>query len=97
MSTRQTGMTSIVLLMIALCAPGLTTATSVAPKPLEEMVQEANHVVVATVVRVDMVDHAGWAVLEPEANTGPGLRNRLRFHLAVEECCSRATRRCRRG
>lgn len=76
-------MKSIVLLLIALCGCGSSSATSVEPRTLEALVREADHIVVATVIRVDMVDQAGRPVRDRQANTGPGLQNRIRFHLAV--------------
>jgi hypothetical protein len=77
-------MRSLVLSAL-LCAAGLANATSVAPMPLEQMVREADHVVVATVSKVDMVDGRGRPVADPEARTGPGLDNEIRLHLAVSE------------
>lgn len=64
---------------------GLANATSVAPMPLDQMVREADHVVVATVSKVDMIDGQGRPVADPEARTGPGLDNEIRLHLAVDE------------
>ena len=60
-------------------------ATSIAPKPLEEMVRDADHVVVATVAAVGMVDGRGRALTDRSARTGPGLANRMSFELKVEE------------
>lgn len=68
-----------------LCIAGLANATSVVPMPLEQMVREADHVVVATVSKVDMVDGWGRPITDPEARTGPGLDNQIRLHLAVSE------------
>ncbi|WP_394541128.1 hypothetical protein PRJ39_11985 [Lysobacter enzymogenes] len=59
-------------------------ATSVAPKPLEELVREADHVVVATVASVGMVDGRGRALTDRAARTGPGLANRMSFELKIE-------------
>ncbi|ALN58190.1 hypothetical protein GLE_2842 [Lysobacter enzymogenes] len=59
-------------------------ATSIVPKPLEELVRESDHVVVATVVGVDMVDGRGRALNDPAARTGPGSANRMSFELKVE-------------
>lgn len=73
------------LLLIALCIPLLASATSVAPKSLEAIVRDADHVIVATVVEVDMIDGKGRPVRDPRARTGPGLENRMRFRLSVEE------------
>src|SRR5690606_21293673 len=71
--------------LLATLASGLAMATSVPPKPLAEMVREADHVVVATVTVVDMVDGKGRPVVDRDARTGPGLDNQIRFHLAVSE------------
>lgn len=73
------------VLSALLCVAGVANATSVAPMPLEQMVREADHVVVATVSKVDMVDGRGRPVTEPEARTGPGLDNEIRLHLVVSE------------
>ena len=73
------------LLCGLLSVSGLASATSVIPMPLEQMTQEADHVVVARVAAVDMIDGRGSPVTDPEARTGPGEGNRIRLHLAVEE------------
>lgn len=75
----------IILLLLAMCLPGLALATSVLPKPLEEMVREADHVVVAKIVSVDMVDGRGRPLTQRNARTGPGLPNQMRFNLEVQE------------
>ena len=73
------------LVMLAFCFAGVAAATSVPPKPLEEMVRESDHVVIATITRVDMVDGRRKPVTDRDARTGPGLTNEMRFHLKVEE------------
>lgn len=73
------------LLLLTMCLPGPALATSVVPKPLEEMVREADHVVVAKIVSVDMVDGRGRPVTDRDARTGPGLPNQMRFNLEVQE------------
>lgn len=60
-------------------------ATSVAHKPLEDIVRESDHVVVATIASVDMVDGRGRPVTDPDARTGPGLSNQIRLNLQVKE------------
>ncbi|MGN7918112.1 MULTISPECIES: hypothetical protein [Lysobacter] len=74
-----------VLALFALLLAGAACATSVPLKPLEEMVGEADHVVVATVESVDMVGGRGEPIIDPKARTGPGSKNRMRFNLRVEE------------
>ena len=76
------------LFLLALCVPALVSATSVPEKSLEMMVREADHVIVATVIEVDMVDGLGRPVTQPKARTGPGLKNQMRFRLSVEEVLS---------
>jgi hypothetical protein len=75
----------IMLLMLAMCFPSLALATSVVPKPLEEMVREADLVVVARIASVDMVDGRGRPVTDRDTRTGPGLPNQMRFNLEVKE------------
>lgn len=75
----------IILLMLTMFFPGLALATIVPPKPLEEMVREADLVVVARIASVDMVDGRGWPVTDRDARTGPGLPNQMRFNLEVKE------------
>jgi hypothetical protein len=72
-------------LLVLLFAIAPARATSVPPMPLEQMVREADHVVVARVSKVDMVDGRGRPVTDPEARTGPGLDNEIRLHLVVDE------------
>ena len=77
-----------IVLLVMMCLPGLAMATSVVPKPLAEMVREADQIVVAKIVSVDMVDGRGRPVHDREARTGPGLSNRMRFNLDVQEVLS---------
>ena len=77
--------TKVMVLLVLMCLPGLASGTSVLPKPLEEMVREADHIVVAKIVSVDMVDGGGKPITDREARTGPGLSNRMRFNLEVQE------------
>jgi len=74
-----------IMLLALICLPGLASGTSVVPKPLEEMVREADHIVVAKIVSVDMVDGRGKPITDREARTGPGSPNRMRFNLEVHE------------
>ena len=74
---------TLICLLALLAWPA--TATSVAPKSLEELVPEAGEVGVATIDKVDVVDAKGRLLRGKAARTGPGLDNRMRFHLQVEE------------
>lgn len=72
------------LIVLLLCFPCLAFATSVLPKPLDELVRESDHVVVATIIAVEMVDGHGDSVTDRDARTGPGLDNEMRFFLQVK-------------
>lgn len=74
-----------ILLLLVLCVPALVSATSVPQKTLEEIVRDADHVIVATVIEVDVVDGLGRPLTGPKASTGPGSKNQMRFRLSVEE------------
>lgn len=73
--------------------PIASGATSVAPKALEDIVADSDHVVLARVVAVDMVNAFGMRIEDPDARSGPGSRNRIRFHLEVREVLFTACRR----
>lgn len=73
------------LLVLASLFAGNAWATSVMQKPLDELVMEADYVLVAAVTSVDMIDGRGRPVHDPEARTGPGLDNQMRLHLEVDE------------
>jgi hypothetical protein len=72
-------------LVLACLAPALASATSVPPRELEDMVKDSDHVLLATVSKVDMVDRDGDPVTDRNARTGPGIENQIRFHLEVKE------------
>ncbi|MNN08369.1 hypothetical protein D3C81_1212220 [compost metagenome] len=61
------------------------SATSVAPRPLQALVAEAEEIVVAKVLEVEMVDGAGRPVTGVKALTGPGLDNQIHLVLQVNE------------
>jgi hypothetical protein len=60
-------------------------ATMVPRKELSELVADADHVLIAKVVKVEMVDGDGRKVRDRAARTGPGRDNEIRFHLALQE------------
>lgn len=77
-------------LIIVLCAfPA--SATSIVPKSLEEMVAESDHIVVATIRAVDMVNARGVLVLAPDARTGPANPTRCACNWRSVKYCRRAT------
>ena len=63
----------------------LVNATSVKHKELSELVGDADHVIIAKVVKVDMIDKNGDEIVDPEARTGPGSPNLLRLHVEVSK------------
>ncbi|MBK0024826.1 hypothetical protein IAE57_01500 [Stenotrophomonas sp. S48] len=71
------------LLCLGAAMPAL--ATSLAPKPLQEMVAEADQIVRATVVAVELVDGRGRPLTDPGAPTGPGVSNEIRLVLQVQD------------
>ena len=67
------------------CMALVAAATSVRPKPLDEMVHEADLVVMATIKAVTMVDGSGRPITDRRARTGPGSDNRMQLTLRVQE------------
>ncbi len=63
----------------------LIEATMVAPRSLSELVRDADHVVIAKIERVEMVDEDGNEIKDEAARTGPGLQNELRFHITLQK------------
>lgn len=76
---------AVASLLLAGLVATTSSATSIAPKSLDELVEDAEHIVVATVIDVDMVDKDGASITDLEARTGPMLGNQLRLHLLVED------------
>lgn len=62
-----------------------TFSTTVPPRPLPDLVKAADHVLIGTVVNVDMVDAKGNPITNNNARTGPGIGNVIRLHVVVEE------------
>jgi hypothetical protein len=52
---------------------------------LQEMAASADHILVGRVTGVDMINGSGGLVHDPDARTGPGLRNKIRLRIAVDE------------
>jgi hypothetical protein len=77
-------MNRIFLLLIAL-VPAIALAGFPFEATLEEMAQQADHVLVGRVVGVDMVDGKGNPVVDPKARTGPGLDNTIRLLIQVDQ------------
>lgn len=72
------------LVLLFVCLVGPVFGTSVKEKSLEELVAEADHVVVGTVMTVKMYNGLGFETRNPRARTGPGGSNELRWRVKVE-------------
>ena len=59
-------------------------ATSYATPKLSDLVKKADHIIIAKISKVDMIDGKGKEVKDPKARTGPGLENVIRYHLEVK-------------
>ena len=68
----------ISLLVLAL---GCVEATLVDDKDVRELVAESDHILIAAVIKVDLIDASGKELAGFEAETGPGIPNTLRLHL----------------
>lgn len=58
-------------------------ATQIPFRDLTNLVSEADHILVGTVEKVDMLDAKGNLVMNDTARTGPGSENQLRLHVTV--------------
>jgi len=70
---------------LAFFLPVCVSATSVEQRPLDDLVRDSDHVLMATVTKVDMIDGNGKEVTDRNGMTGPGLENEIRFHLHIQE------------
>jgi hypothetical protein len=77
-------MLRVLLLLIAL-VPAIATAGFPLEATLEEMAQQADHILIGRVVGVDMVDGQGKPVADPSARTGPSLDNTIRLLIQVDQ------------
>lgn len=66
-------------LSLALAVVAPAWSTSVEPMPLDALLANTDHVLLATVSAVDMVDAQGKPVTDPQARTGPGGPNLIRY------------------
>lgn len=74
-----------VLLFLCLLVPAFAMAGFPFEATLEEMAGEADHIVIGHVAGVDMIDSRGRPVTDPEARTGPGLKNTIRLVIRVDQ------------
>ena len=74
-------MRRILLFLVAL-TPVIAMAGFPFEATLDEMAQQADHILVGRVAGVDMVDAHGNPVNDPEARTGTSLDNTIRLRAA---------------
>jgi hypothetical protein len=75
--------TFIFVFAVLFCAPAFAGFPFEAT--LEEMAQEADHILIGRVTGVDMIDGNGKPVEDREARTGPGRENIIRILITVDE------------
>lgn len=73
----------LMLLVFLFAVPAMATLPLTAT--LEEMALGADHILVARVTGVDMVDADGKQVIDRTAMTGPGLTNTIRLKVSVNK------------
>ena len=73
------------LLLLVALVPAIAMAGFPFEATLEEMAQQADHILVGRVAGVDMVDGQGRPVKDPEARTGPSLDNSIRLLIQVDQ------------
>lgn len=74
-----------VLLFLVALIPAIAVAGFPFEATLEEMAQQADHILVGRIVGVDMVDGQGNPIKDPEARTGPSLDNTIRLMIQVDQ------------
>ncbi len=72
----------ITLALVLLCVAG-ANATQVEPRELSELVSESDHIIIAKVTKVQMVDENENEVTDPKGRTGPGLDNEILLHVTI--------------
>jgi hypothetical protein len=70
---------------IMFLAEGIIWATQVPGRDLFSLLEEADHVLICKVEKVQMVNEDGQEILDEKASTGPGVPNQLLLHLVVAE------------
>jgi len=78
-------MKTLLFISLLVFAFGRAEATLVEWKGLTELVAESDHIIIATVSKVDMIDPSGKELTDPKARTGPDFGNTLRLHLRVKQ------------
>jgi len=75
----------LLIVLIAVLFPATSFAGFPFEATLEEMAQDADHILIGRVTGVEMIDGQGKPVLDRKAMTGPGLKNTIRLLIAVDE------------
>lgn len=70
---------------IILAYPLICFGTTVMPKPLKELVNESDHIIIGKVNKVDMIDKDSNLVTDTNAITGPGIENVIRLHVIIQK------------
>lgn len=68
-------------------------ASTPIPTTIQELAKGADHILVGHVVGVDMVDDRGREIEDENGRTGPGLKNTIRLHIAIDEILVTSSRK----
>ena len=74
-----------IICVFALLLTVAAYATQLPSKELDELVAQADHVLIGKVVKVQMVDGTGKELTNPETHTGPVLDNEIRLHIVIQD------------
>jgi hypothetical protein len=80
-------MKTLVLGLLLLLLSTIALATLPPDVSQEKLLANTDHVLIGRLIRIDMVNGDGEEIMDPSARTGPGLRNTIRFHVAIDEVC----------
>lgn len=75
----------IYLKLFLLLITSLSFASTPLTASLQEMSSAADHIIIGSVIGVDMIDEKGRQINDSKAMTGPGLKNLIRLKIKVEK------------
>jgi hypothetical protein len=75
----------LLIAVLMLLTSSVASASLPQQATLEQLAAGADHVFVANVIGVDMIDANGEAIVDPRAMTGPGGRNTIRLKMKIHE------------
>jgi hypothetical protein len=78
-------MRRILIVLLAALIPATSFAGFPFEATLEEMAENADHILIGRVTGVEMIDGRGKPILDEKAMTGPGLKNTVRLLITVDE------------